>query len=661
MSIALQFDITDSTKPGSVDRSRPPRSDSREFVFWDGEGARSESKPGRQNYVLFGNSNGDYITDVELHTKQMLAFIIQQGKKYPHAFHVAFAFDYDVNMILRNMNPEQFRTLRRKGSVLYGNYRIEHIPHKWFQVTLYGSLFATNRRDKVTVRIADMFGFFQCSFLKAITSYLSGYPILEQLGIIEKGKKNRSQFSVRDMASIIQYWQVEGEAGRLLAERLREYLYDVGLTVSQWHGPGVLANWAYKKHNIREHKSDCGPEVYDAARYAYAGGRFERFQIGRFQNGWGIDINSAYPFGISRLPSLAEGSWQYRTSISTNSIVEFGLYHVRLTGSPIAQKASPLFHRDAAGNISYPWVTDGWYWSPEVALLRGMPNVEIVEGFEYTDWETRPFAFVNDIYEQRRQMKTMGIGAQIALKLLLNSLYGKQAQRVGWQRTGGPPTWHQLEWAGYVTSATRAKLFTVMRRIPKHKLIAVETDGIYTTMDPAELGIVDSKELGGWEVTPFDEIRYVQSGMYARGANGKWETKYRGLDANSINAWTLRKHLERLLPNTSDWPTLSGPTTRFVGYRQALWRQEMGMGPMKVHLCKWETDTKDLSAGSAGKRVHSAKLCAACSQNATAWESPHDTIIRSGSVFDMKSHQHDIPWLDHEKRAWREYEEEMVA
>lgn len=634
----------------------------RPFVAWDGEGARDESRPGRQNYVLLGNSEGDYLSAPELRTKYMLDFIIEQGIKHWNAFHVGFAFDYDTNMILRQLTTEQFLQLRRVGwTRIYGNYRIEHIPHKWFQVTRYGASFDTDKRDKVTVRIADMFGFFQTSFLKAIRSYIGNDPIMEQVEIIERGKAARNDFTFSQLSTITEYWKVEIEAMRVLAERLRELLYDVGLTINQWHGPGALANFAYRKHGIKESKSETPPEVYDAARYGYAGGRFERFHIGRFRNGFGLDINSAYPYGISQLPSLSEGRWEHRESPGKDSIVEFGIYHVRLNGPPIAELPSPLFHRDQVGNISYPWITEGWYWSPEVALLRDVAQAEILEGWEYLGWETRPFRFVADVYAQRREMKAAGIGSQMALKLLLNSLYGKMAQRVGWERTGSAPTWHQLEWAGWVTSATRAKLFSVMSRIPYDQLIAVETDGIYTTANPESLGIVHSADLGGWEVSPFDEIRYVQSGMYAKGYEGKWETKYRGLDARSITPLSLRRHLRSLLPNADIWPVLHGPTTRFVGYRQALWRQSMNMGPMKMHHCKWESDDKELSAGSAGKRIHSPKLCRACAAGLNAWESPHDTVIRSRSLLNVHSAKHDIPWLEHDSAAWRAYEEAMTG
>ncbi|HET7414752.1 MAG TPA: DNA polymerase [Arthrobacter sp.] len=634
----------------------PP--EDREFIAWDGEGARDGN---RQNYVLFGCSKGDYIQGEHLTTRRMLEFIISVGKAHPGAWHVGFAFEYDANMILRGLSCEHLIRLRDRGAVRYLKYRIEHIPHKWLQVTEYGPEWEFNKRDRCTVRISDVWGFFQSSFVKALRQYIPDDPLMIHIEAIEAGKEDRNNFTYERIDSIREdYWTPEIKLMERLVYKLRELLYSVDLRIKNWHGPGVLANFAYRKYKIKEHKRDCGPFVYDAARYAYAGGRFERFLIGRFTDGFGLDINSAYPYAISQLPSLAEGVWSHVRHPS--SIVEFGVYHVRMRGSIVSSTAAPVFHRDSAGNISYPWVTEGWYWSPEVALLRNVPGVEIIEGWEYTDWETRPFAFVKDIYADRKRMKASGIGAQIALKLLLNSLYGKMAQRVGWERTGRAPTWHQLEWAGWVTSATRAKLYAVMARIPQDRLIAVETDGIYTTMSPAELGIEHSSELGGWEVTPFRELMYVQSGMYSKqGLDGEWSTKYRGLDAKSLDEKSIAAYLKLLTPKTAhDWPTLSGPTTRFVGYRQALWREAQGMGPMKAHHCRWEHDTKDMQAAT-GKRAHSPELCSACKHGGSAYETPHGTVIRSRSLRAEMSHPHDIPWLEDDRPEWRDYADGYVA
>lgn len=663
--------INGSGQDGSGRHARqsliPPKD--RMFIAWDGEGAKDPDEPSKpQRYVLLGCSTKERIIGERLSTKECLAFIIQIGRKYPNAYHVGFAFDYDSNMIIRMLPPSKIRVLRDNGSVLVGNFRIEHVQSKWLQITQYGPKYRNgDKNDKFTVRIADLFGFFQCSFVKACKANLQGHPLMDELDKIEAGKEKRNSFTYEMIEYITAYWETEIELLLALAENLRDKLYAVDLNITRWHGPGALANFVYKREGIMAHKALTPEPVREAARYGYAGGRFELYRLGRHtgENGrvYGIDINSAYPAAISKLPSLSEGEWKH--VLDPNSVAEFGIYRIRLSGFPgPIKKPSPLFHRDHAHNISYPWLVEGWYWTPEVRLLLPIlgKGAEIVEGYEYVNWGTRPFGFVEEMYYERKALKARGDGAQMALKLALNSLYGKMAQRVGWERNGRPPTWHQLEWAGYVTSATRARLYSVITRIPWDNLIAVETDGIYTTADPATLGIQHSGDLGQWEITEYQELMYVQSGVYfAKDAEGEWHGKYRGLDNGTLNETVVADYLRGLGPNpTPDipWDSITGPTTRFIGYKAALHREEQGMGPMKVHHCVWETVPRDISPGEVGKRGHAPKLCAACRAGANAYEMPHDLVIRSRAVGSPQSQMHSIPWedKDHAETAeWRKY------
>jgi len=588
------------------------------------------------------------------------------GRKYPHAYHVGFAFDYDTNMIIRMLRPDKIERLRKTGSVLVGNFRIEHVQAKWLQLTQYGQNYKRNKNDKFTVRIADMFGFFQCSFVKALYANIPDHPLMAEIEKIEAGKEARKNFTYAQIDYITSYWETEIQLGAALAENLRDKLYAVDLKITRWHGPGALANHVYKLNGIISHKALTPEPVREAARYGYAGGRFELYRLGRHTGGtggvYGIDINSAYPAAISKLPSLSEGEWKH--VLDPASIAEFGIYRVRLKGfgGPV-KKPSPLFHRDHAHNISYPWIVEGWYWTPEIRLIlpiRGR-GVEIIEGYEYTGFHTRPFGFVEEMFYERKALKARGDGAQMALKLALNSLYGKMAQRVGWERNGRPPTWHQLEWAGYVTSATRARLYSVIARIPWDDLIAVETDGIYTTANPATLGIEHSGDLGKWEITQYEELMYVQSGVYFAKHGDEWEGKYRGLDNGTLNEKLVADYLRRLKPNPTEgepWDSITGPTTRFIGYKAALHREEHGMGPMKSHHCVWETTPREITPGEVGKRGHSPKLCAACRAGANAYEMPHDLVIRSRSIGEPMSTMHSIPWEDKDNgdmAEWRQY------
>ncbi len=638
---------------------------SREFIFWDGEGVGGHDGKTAQNYVLFGASSGNSISGQRLGTRECLDLLLDTAEENPKAFHVAFAFDYDVNMILADLNPRHFKVLHEKGSVQWQNYRIEHVPHKWFSVS---EKLPDNKRR--SVKVMDTFGFFQCSFVKALKSYIPDHDLMTELAKIESGKSARSSFEFDQLEMIESYWWTEVRLGAALIEELRDLMFGAGFKINSWHGPGALANYVYRKHGIAEHKAICPEPVQDAAQYAYAGGRFELFRMGRHQGPvYSIDINSAYPWGISQLPSLSEGQWIRKETVGPFDLAEFGLYRVSYRHMDL-RNPQPLFHRSKEGNITFPPKVNGWYWTPEVkALMRHVDDsrrVEISEGWEYVGWHTRPFElFVNDYYNTRRQMKADGIGSEKAIKLALNSLYGKMAQRVGWERFDGPPKWHQLEWAGWVTSLTRATLYDVLARIPWQHQIAVETDGIYTTYNPSLLGIENSKDLGGWEVSEYEQALYLQNGVYALGKPAKmfyddyeWTVKYRGLNPGSLDAERMVRYLHTT--EGREWEPITGPDTRFNGYQISLARSRVNEGKFYDHHRRWVTIEKSIGIGSAGKRTH--RGCRTCNMGKSAYDYPHDLQVASKAFKEPDSYRHHIPWRDNDPEPlWREFQDGMSS
>ncbi len=417
----------------------------KEFVMWDGEGA-TKGGTNRQDYILLGYYNGSehekLFTGKPLTTKECLEFIARAGDENPDTYHVSFAFGYDVNMILRDLSPRQFTGLRKTGHITAYGYNIEHIPGKWIQVTRVETAF----QYKVTVRIQDIFGFYQCSLVKALEDNISTHPLMvKHLDEIKAGKAQRDVFSYENLNYIVKYWEIENVLAHALINHLREMMYDdkVRLYITQWFGPGAVASYGFKKHGIDNARRELPAPIYDAARYAYAGGRFELFQTGRFTNVWAIDLNSAYPAAMAQLPDLTEGYW--RMKMRPTELVEFGVYYVKMDTGPMRKvlKPGPLFHRDKNSLMSFPWITEGWYWAPEIeqALSMQIPglNIKIVKGFEYVGWKSRPYSFIPEVFEQRARLKAANDGAQYPLKVFLNSLYGKTAQRTGWEKTGGPP------------------------------------------------------------------------------------------------------------------------------------------------------------------------------------------------------------------------------
>jgi hypothetical protein len=88
-------------------------------------------------------------------------------------------------------------------------------------------------------------------------------------------------------------------------------------------------------------------------------------------------------------------------------------------------------------------------------------------------------------------------GGEKIIKLGLTSLYGKTAQQLG-GTSDRPPTYHQLEWAGYITSFTRARLYRAAITNPEN-IIGFATDGFFSTQ-PLNIGATDKKIMGDWEV-----------------------------------------------------------------------------------------------------------------------------------------------------------------
>ena len=169
----------------SVKHKNPPRP----FIGWDGEGHRifvchpDGTVVNTHHYMLFGCSNGELITGISLGTRECLELVLYVAEQNPGAHHVGFSFEYDVNMILKDLEWRHLAVLTDIGQVKWNGFRIKHIPHKMLTVSKGG----------VTATIYDTFGFFHSSYMRALKKYKIGTA--EQLKIIEDGKGNRGLFT----------------------------------------------------------------------------------------------------------------------------------------------------------------------------------------------------------------------------------------------------------------------------------------------------------------------------------------------------------------------------------------------------------------------------------------------------------------------------------
>lgn len=626
---------------------------SKRFIAVDGEGVNRAD--GTHDYILLAISDVPPLIDKNgLNSKQILDYLWEHLSA--DNINIIYGGSYDFNFWIKSLNPEQVERLYKS------NYTSDPIQYDgYFLRWIRGKGFEIGREGERTIRVNDVISFFQRPFIQACDEYLGEYGGRD---VLVREKARRGQFTPEEIENVAAYNNLELDLLERLATELRSRLNKVDLRPRRWDGPGAIAGSLFLREGIKKHRNENIPEpVAHAARVAYAGGRFELIKYGnvtgrpysektstnrnpatKFQNVvkdtavYEYDINSAYPAALTNVPSLQNGEWIHHEH-DTGKQYNFALYRVSYTGTR-NDVPGPLFHRASNGTVSYPLNVTTWIWSPETEALREYcrqvdgARYRIHEIWEYRERTAiRPFAFINPLYQRRSELKELGDGAHVGIKLALNSCYGKLAQQVGWipATTRNPvrvPTYHQLEWAGYVTSWCRAQVLRAALQ-NLESVIAFETDALFTS-EPLDLPI--SSNLGEWGLIEFSSLVYVQSGhYYATKIDGETVTKCRGIDRGFVS----RANVETSLSKPAHERILEAQLTRFYGAGISLVRG------LEKYWCKWITEPKHLTLMPTGKRIH-----AGCECDDTAGlerDKWHNTIC---PVYGGESSAYPVEWIN---------------
>lgn len=642
-------------RTGDTTRKRSGRTRTRwernEIVAIDGEG---ETIAGRHRYTMLcaaGPDGAETLLRAEpgkqLTTAEILPALLNLIERYPKAIITGFSLGYDVNMWLQSMPKGKVQRLWEHRSTTYTppsgyTIRVSYTPRKSISLTQY-YLDANGTRRKRGGTIWDVFGFFQSSFVQALDTFGANESVRQR---IAEMKARRSTFDSASRDDVEAYCHMECEALRDMVTQLFQDIRAAGLTLKRYDGAGAVSSELLRSRGVKQHNELQAPEaVHHAHQYAYFGGRVEAPQYGHHEGIpiYAYDIRSAYPAAMQHLPATSGMKWErippdapiasLDAPIASLWASRFSLYYIRFSFPPDVP-LYPLPWRANDGAIYFPRQGEGWYWWPEaMEAWKRYPNCLTIldrwQGEPASD--VKPFAWIPGDYETRARWKRQGNGAEKALKLGLNGSYGKLAQRVGSQ-DGKPPGWHNLAWAGYITSATRARIYTAAMQQPD-AIIAIATDGIYSTK-PLLLPL--GRELGAWELREYEGITLLQSGVYrCLTAKGEWEHFTRGFD-RSLDIWELA-----LTGWREGRESIAMPNTRFIGMGMALTG-----GTRWNAWCQWETTDREISLTPANtKRQDRARVRRGAPARRLIPTWPRDlTLLQSEQ--GRKSAPTDLPWSD---------------
>ena len=551
------------------------------FIGIDGEGINVN---GEHRYALLGIGD-EYITDnLGITWDEAFQFAYSMRKKSQAM--CGFYLGYDFNQLFKTL-PEQtaWMLLSLKGQELRRpKTRKNPTP---FPVRLSGWEFDTIGMKRLRLRpmvcdcpigpgikaceckknswlyICDTGSFFQQSLLSVINPKTWKEPIVtpEEYDIILEGKAKRAA-ATRVDDDMIRYNQLENAILCRALRALDTGFRDMGVVLPpiNWYGPGQAAQAWLGTEGVQK-SVNLMPKIpewfLDAAKKSYFGGWFEIMMHGIIPGETHeYDINSAYPYIISRLPCLEHGTYTRGEGLPDVKKNELCLVRARvwsrsaLSHHPAKNKQhiGAMLHRGKDGNIWRPTVTEGWFWWHEleaaiaakcVRPLPRKPRSDLhpicYEWVKYSPCDCfPPMRRVVSLYLRRQAVgkdTPLGKGA----KTSYNSMYGKFAQSIGSPVYGNPV------YASLITAGCRTMILEAIATHPKGKedVSMVATDAVYFRSPHPTLAIGEG--LGEWGHKSRWNMCQFKPGVYwddsARRAIGNGDAphfKARGISARDF-------------------------------------------------------------------------------------------------------------------------------
>lgn len=481
-------------------------------------------------------------SDTGLSSYAMLHWLVN----LPKGLKVAFAWNYDVTMILRDFPFETLDKLRRYGVVGFDRWKIRHIPGKRFWVK--------DRVSGKTCQIWDVWTWYPYSFNRLLEKW--DLASEEEAKFIRRMKSVRDKFDTLGLDEIVDYCALECRLLSRWTNNILRLHRESGLSLRSYCGPGSSASAIFRANGWKPPARD--EELLEVAGTAFYGGRNETSCIGVADGPiYSYDIGSAYPYEISKLPEIV--GWRKRKGPPPDLETFWGFAEVEWV-VPEGTVWGPFPVRGAilktgrALSLVYPLEGRGVYHSSEIkAALSVFPNsIRIRRTWEAETTGAEPLAWVRDLAARRLKLKAEGNPLAYPLKVGLNALYGKMVQRKG------KAPYRDIVYGAAITAETRARIFRILSALGHDALLSA-TDGILSRQEFSDLDF--GSNLGQWEREVFPDAFIAQSGVYWVGE----KIRTRGFRRRSLN----RAEIQREWMRHGLRAEVEYDERRFIGYRAA--------------------------------------------------------------------------------------------
>jgi hypothetical protein len=323
---------------------------------------------------------------------------------------------------------------------------------------------------------------------------------------------------------IIEYCMHDARLVEMLAKDTGKKFEKIGISFEE---PISCASLSARVFQEEMDFSSLPREYNEMAQRSFRGGMIECLRTGYFPRAFYIDLRSAYPAAICELPQMPQ-DWMSIVGRPEDGAI-YGAVKCRVKiPSGLLKGHLPY---SARGGLIYP--VGRWQAWLDLYSFRQAEDLRLIEqvcGGIQGIGLAEHFPFREKIHRLYRE-RMADEQKKFAVKIVLNSLYGKFAQT-----NDGRFTSHtNFFMAAEITARTRWRL---LREINPDYVIFYATDGVFLKRKPE--GLDFGVNLGQWsEPEEVFDLVVVGSGVYTyRRSDGTVETKFRGF-SSSLNLYAL--------------------------------------------------------------------------------------------------------------------------
>ena len=426
--------------------------------------------------------------------------------EYRSSVNFFYNIRYDFESMVKGMSPDQLTALRRQQKVNAGGFSLTMIPKKMFTV----------RVQKRSYSFFDLAQYFTKSGrFRSLDDVAAEYLGERKMGGIDRARlgEEPKYWDEIGMNTVAAYCHRDA----LLTARLGELLQKTWGEATGLYPRRYVSKAGLSKQYFRRRVDIPSYQrvPYGAKEFsleAYSGGRFECLTKGNIRDATSIDINSAYPYEISRLPDLGKGRWK-RARGEVHPDAALGFYRVEVHVQ--ADHCAPLwFRRGRIQRLQYPvgaWV--GTYTKRELEVLPHFAYT-ILAGWEFFPNPLR-FPFAEEI-ARLHELKERAVGYERELwKITMNSLYGcfyEKWKRPEDKRLRSGVLFNSV-YAAEITAGTRVKVWQEAQKYGR-RVASISTDGM---LIEGEVRYPDAAPLGEFALKKCGPVLILRSGIYRVG------------------------------------------------------------------------------------------------------------------------------------------------